>query len=253
VDLFFNAVGLRLQEGYGLTETSPIVAVRRYKAARRNTVGQVLLDTECRIVDNKGTILPPGSNGHLQVRGGQVMKGYYRKPEETAKVLFDDGWIETGDIAMMTYDNEVRITGRAKDTIVLRGGENVDPIPIELKIQESPWVSQCMVIGQDQKYLAALIVPVQEAIMGFAEENNIPIVDYDLLLQQPEINELIANDVSQLVSPQAGFKPFERVFKFKLIPKPFEVGVELTGKMELIRAKISARYSREIGNLFKGK
>jgi long-chain acyl-CoA synthetase len=251
VDLFFNAVGIRLQEAYGLTEASPLICARRYKAPRRTTVGQLLLDTEARILNDKGAVLTPGHNGHLQVRGGQVMQGYYRKPELTAKVLSAAGWLETGDIAMLTHDNEVRITGRAKDTIVLRGGENVEPVPIELKIRESPWVANCMVVGQDQKNIAALIVPVQEALMKFAEENNIPIVDYDLLLQQPEINELIANEVSRLVSAQAGFKPYERVFKIKLILKPFEVGEELSGKMELLRPKIIAKYGKEIGSLFK--
>jgi long-chain acyl-CoA synthetase len=252
VDLFFNAIGIRLQEAYGLTEAAPLVSARRYKAPRRTTVGQLLLNTEARVVDEQGNILPPGRNGRLLVRGPQVMLGYYRKPELTAKTVSAEGWLETGDIAMLTYDNEIRITGRAKDTIVLRGGENVEPVPIEMKIRESPWVSHCMVVGQDQKYIAALIVPVQEALMGFAKENNIPIVDYDSLLQQPEINELLANEVSRLVSAQAGFKIYERVFKIKLIPKPFEAGEELSAKMELRRPKITAMYGREIASLFKG-
>jgi long-chain acyl-CoA synthetase len=251
VDLFFNAIGMRLQEGYGLTEMAPLVSARRYRMPRRTTVGQLLLDTEARIVDDNGVPLLPGHNGHLQVRGGQVMRGYYRKPELTATVVSPDGWLKTGDIAMMTYDNEIRITGRAKDTIVLRGGENVEPVPIELKIRESSWVSHCMVVGQDQKYIAALIVPVQEALMSFAEENNIPIVDYELLLQQAEINELISNEVSRLVNAQAGFKTYERIFKIKLIPKPFEVGEELTAKMELQRPRILTKYGKEIGSLFK--
>jgi long-chain acyl-CoA synthetase len=108
------------------------------------------------------------------------------------------------------------------------------------------------VVGQDQKYLAALIVPVQNAMMSFAEENNIPIVDYELLLQQPEINEIIANDVADLVNPKAGFKPFERVFKFKLIPKSFEQGREISSKGELLRHRVTALYAREIHGLFRG-
>jgi long-chain acyl-CoA synthetase len=253
VDHFFNALGIRLQEGYGLTEASPIVSVRRYKKPRSGTVGQILLETEVRIVDDTGKVLSPGHNGHIHVRGGQLMKGYYRKPAETAAVLLEGGWLDTGDIGMMTRDNELKITGRAKDTIVLLGGENVEPVPIEQKMRESPWISHCMVVGQDQKYLAALIVPVQEAVLAFAEENNIPIVDYELLLRQPEINEVVANDVADLVNPHAGFKPFERVFKFKLIPKPFEMGTELSPKQELLRHKIAAIYAKEIGILFKDK
>ncbi|MDR1024344.1 MAG: long-chain fatty acid--CoA ligase, partial [Treponema sp.] len=202
VDHFFNAVGIRLQEGYGLTETAPLVSARRWHESRRGTIGQVLLNTEVRIIDQKGRALPPGRNGVICVRGGQVMKGYYQKPEATAAVLTPEGWFNTGDIGMMTRNNELRITGRAKDTIVLRGGENVEPVPIELKLRESGYISQCAVVGQDQKYLAALIVPVQAAVMAFAEENNIPIVDYELLLQQPEINGIIANEVAELISPR---------------------------------------------------
>jgi long-chain acyl-CoA synthetase len=211
----------------------------------------VLLNTEVKIIGDKGQVLPPGYNGRIYVRGGQVMTGYYRKPEATAEVLSSDGWLNTGDIGLMTRDNELRITGRAKDTIVLRGGENVEPVPMECKMRESEYIFQCMVVGQDQKYLAALIVPVQSALMAFAEENNIPIVDYELLLQQPEINEIIANDVADLVSPRTGFKPFERVFKFKLISTPFEPGKELSGKQELFRHRINTRYVREIHSLFK--
>ncbi|QQO10433.1 AMP-dependent synthetase/ligase [Breznakiella homolactica] len=252
-DHFFNAVGLKLLEGYGLTETSPIVSCRYLRKARPGTVGQLFLNTEAKITDDHGTVLSPGQQGIIHIRGGQVMKGYYNKPEVTAAVLSEDGWLNTGDLGMMTYDNELKITGRAKDTIVLRGGENVEPVPIEQKICESEWIRQCMVVGQDQKYLAAIIVPVQEMVLAFAEENNIPIVDYELLLHQPEINEVVANEVADLVNPHSGFKPFERVFKFKLVPKPFEPGVELSPKQELMRHRVSAIYAREIGHMFRDK
>jgi long-chain acyl-CoA synthetase len=251
VDHFFNAVGIRLQEAYGLTETAPLVSARRWRAARRGTIGQVLPNTEARIIDPKGRSLPPGRNGRIYVRGGQVMKGYYQKKEATAAILSPEGWLNTGDIGMLTRDNELRITGRAKDTIVLRGGENVEPLPIELKLRESEYIFQCAVVGQDQKYLAALIVPVQAAVMAFAEENGIPIVDYELLLQQPEINEIIANEIADLVGPRTGFKPFERIFKFKLLPGPFEAGRELSAKQELIRHRIQVFYARDIHELYK--
>ena len=254
VDLFFNSIGIRLQEAYGLTETAPLVTVRQYKRPRRGTIGQLLPGTEVKIMDNKGRSLPPGRNGIIFVKGCQVMKGYYQKPELTAAVLSEDGWFNTGDIGMLTHDNELRITGRAKDTIVLRGGENVEPVPIECKLRESPFIQQCMVVGQDQKYLAAIIIPWQQAIMDFAEENPIPIVDYELLLQQPEINAIIASEVADRVSPKTGFKPFERVYKFVLLPKPFEPGKELSGsKNELLRHRIAALYAKEIHRLFKNE
>jgi long-chain acyl-CoA synthetase len=251
VDLFFNSVGLRLQEAYGLTETAPLLTVRQYKRSRRGTIGQLLPGTEARIIDANGKSLPPGRNGIIWVRGKQVMKGYYKKPEATAAVLSPDGWFNTGDIGMLTHDKELRITGRAKDTIVLRGGENVEPVPIEHKMRESPYIFQCMVLGQDQKYLAALIVPRQEKIMAFAEENNIPIVDYELLLQQPEINQLISAELSDRINTKTGFKPFERVFKFTLLTKPFEIGKELSSKQDLMRHRISAIYAKEIQRLFR--
>lgn len=251
VDKFFSAVGITLLEGYGLTETAPVIACRRMSNPRPGCVGQIILDTEVKVVDDQGKSLPPGHQGLIMVRGGQVMKGYYKKPDLTAKVLAPDGWFNTGDLGMLTYDNEIKITGRAKDTIVLRGGENVEPAPIEAKIKESEWVSQCMVVGQDQKYLAALIVPKQDAIMAFAQENNIPIIDYESLLQQPEVNELIANDVADLVGPHTGFKPFERVFKFKLLSKPFEVGRELSHKQEIMRHRVVELYQKEIAELFE--
>jgi long-chain acyl-CoA synthetase len=251
-DHFFNAVGLRLQEGYGLTETSPIISVRRYRKSRRGTIGQILApDLEFKILDDKSHELPPGINGILHVRGAQVMKGYYKKPELTAEVLSADGWLNTGDIAMYTRDGELRITGRAKDTIVLRGGENVEPVPIETKLKESPRIDQCVVLGQDQKYLAALIVPVQDAVMAFAEENNIPIVDYELLLQQPEVIEIISGDAADLISAENGFKAFERIYKFKLLARAFEPGTEISSKQEPLRRRIALNYAKDIQGLFK--
>jgi len=251
VDLFFNSIGIRLQEGYGLTETAPLITVRQFKRSRRGTIGQLLPNTEARIIDGKGKIQPPGRNGIIFVKGKQVMKGYYKKPAVTAAVLSEDGWFNTGDIGMLTYDNELRITGRAKDTIVLRGGENVEPVPIECKLRESPYIQQCIIVGQDQKSLAALIVPWQQTIMDFAEENSIPVVDYELLLQQPEVNEIIATEISERVNPKTGFKPYERIYKFSLLSKPFEPGKELSGKGELLRHNITALYAKEIHRLFK--
>ena len=251
VDLFFNSIGFRLQEVYGLTETSPLLTVRQYKHSRRGTIGQLLPNTYAKIIDEKGKIMPPGRNGIIHVKGDQVMLGYYQKPEATAAVLSEDGWFNTGDIGMLTHDNELRITGRAKDTIVLRGGENVEPVPIECRLRESPYIQQCMVAGQDQKYLAAIIIPWQQSIMDFAEEISIPIVDYELLLQQPEIIELISSEVSNRISAKNGFKSYERINKFILKSKPFEPGKELSAKGELIRRNIMDLYGKDINKLFK--
>jgi long-chain acyl-CoA synthetase len=251
VDHFFGAMGVLILEGYGLTETAPLLAVRPQAWPVQTTVGPLVAGTEVRIVGEKGENLGHGHKGVIMVRGPQVMKGYYKKPELTAKILSADGWLDTGDLGMLTRKGELRITGRAKDTIVLRGGENVEPYPIEQKLQESPYIQQAVVLGQDAKYLAALIVPNQERISSWAEENKVPIDDYESLLKQPEVIELLDGEVFGLVSAKNGFKSFERIFRFTLLPKSFEVGRELSAKQEIKRHAIAEIYRKEIKKLFE--
>ena len=155
IDNFFWAIGVNLIEGYGLTETAPVVAVRPVKKPIFGTVGSAIKGVEVRIIDDEGNILPAGKKGDVQVRGGIVMKGYYKRDDLTEKVIDKDGWFSTGDIGMLTVDGEIVLRGRKKDTIVLRGGENVEPLPIEMKINESQYVSQSVVVGQDERYLGA--------------------------------------------------------------------------------------------------
>jgi long-chain acyl-CoA synthetase len=251
VDRFFDALGILVLEGYGLTETAPVIGVRLQRKPVVGTVGPALLGTEVKIVDEKGSVLPHGKRGRILVRGPQVMQGYYRKPELTARIISPEGWLDTGDLGTLTRRGEIRITGRVKDTIVLRGGENVEPAPIEQKLCESEYIQQAVVLGQDQKYLAALIVPDQAAVSAWAEENNVPIVDYESLLAQPEVAELIDGEVGELVSAKTGFKSFERIFRFALLAKPFEVGRELSAKQEIKRFAVNEIYAREIRRLFE--
>jgi long-chain acyl-CoA synthetase len=214
------------------------------------TVGPVIPGSELKIVDELGERLPAGSKGLIMVRGPQVMLGYYKRPDLTAKVIGEDGWLDTGDLGMLTHRGELRITGRAKDTIVLRGGENLEPVPIEQKLTESEYIKQAVVLGQDQKYLAALIVPEQDAVLAWAEENAILIVDYESLLAQPEVVELIDSEINALVSARNGFKSFERIFRFKLLAAPFEVGRELSAKQEIKRHAILELYHKDVKKLF---
>ncbi len=210
-----------------------------------------LRGTEIRILGENGVFLPPGKKGLILVKGGQVMKGYYKRPDLTEKVLSEDGWLDTGDLGMLTRRGELKITGRAKDTIVLLGGENIEPLPIEQKLCESEYIKQAMVLGQDKKFLAALLVPDPDGVNAWAKENHIYIVDYETLLQQPEVQELIDYEVKELVSPRNGFKNFERIFRFKLIPNAFEVGRELSAKQEIKRHVINELFSKDIAALFK--
>ncbi len=251
VDHFFDALGIKILEGYGLTETAPVVAVRSVQRPVLGTVGAPLPGTEFRIVDDEGKVLGIGKKGNIQIRGPQVMMGYYRKPDLTQAVLQGDGWLKSGDIGMLGTGNELKITGRAKDTIVLRGGENIEPVPLEHRLAESMYIKGSVVLGQDKKFLAALIIPDQDSVTAWAKENGVPFVDYESLLAQPEVKELINFEINQLVNPKSGFKPFERIFCFALLAKPFVVDRELSAKQEIKRHAIADIYKHEIARLFK--
>ncbi len=247
VDEFFGAAGILLLEGYGLTETAPVLAVRRQWRPVPGTVGNLICDTECQIRDEQGQVLPPGQQGVVFVRGPQVMSGYYNQPELTAAVLAQDGWFNTGDLGMLTRNNELKITGRAKDTIVLRGGENIEPLPIEQKLRESDLIDQAIVLGQDQKFLGALIVPNEEALAGALETTDKSLSE---LIQMPEASKVIEREIGELVSGRNGFRGFEQIFRFRLLADQFEVGKELSAKQEVKRHVINENYADLITKLF---
>ena len=251
VDNFFWAVGINLVEGYGLTETSPIVSVRPFKSPIFGTIGKPLDGVEVKIVDDEGKELPAGEKGIVLIRGKTVMKGYYKRPDLTAQVIDKDGWFNSGDLGLKTIYGEVSLRGRVKDTIVLRGGENLEPVPIEQKIILSQYIAQSVVLGQDQRHLSALIIPDAEEIRAFAKEKEITYSTYEELLENQQIKSLIDEEIKNLVNSKNGFRMFERIFSFKILPKPFEVGVELSAKQEVMRHKILDIYAKEISELFK--
>lgn len=256
VDEFFWAIGVNIVEGYGLTETSPVVSVRPVLRPVFGTVGKPIRGVEVRIVDEYGTVLPPGKKGSVQVRGGIVMQGYYKRPDLTAKVINKDKWLDTGDLGMLTFYGELTLRGRSKDTIVLRGGENIEPQPIEMRLTESRFIAQTVVLGQDhngqdQRFLVALIVPDKEELLSYAKANAIECPEYKDLLKDPEIIKRYDEEIKNLVNAKSGFKLYERINKFTLLEKPFTVGVELSAKQEIMRYKITTLYAKEIQELFK--
>jgi long-chain acyl-CoA synthetase len=251
VDKFFQAAGVLLLEGYGLTETTPVVSVRLQDHPVPGTIGPLLDEMEMKLLDpESGAEVGPGKKGVIYLKGPNVMKGYYKRPDKTAEVLSADGWLNTGDLGMVTHKGEIKIIGRTKETIVLLGGENVEPVPIEDTITESEMIDQVMVVGQDQKFLAALIVPNEEALEKHAEQNEISYIRKEELLENPLIMECISDEINSRVNAKRGFREFERVFRFKLIPKHFEVGLELSGSQKMKRAVISGIYEKEIRDLF---
>lgn len=266
IDAFYRAMGMNMLEGYGITETTPVLSFRDQWRPRPGCVGKIFPDTECRIVDQEklaqaieGAVdgkwrvpeaLPPGTQGVIVVRGGQVMKGYYKRPDLTAKAIDADGWFNTGDLGMLSYDGEIKITGRAKDTIVLLGGENIEPGPIEQAIKGFDCIDTVVVLGQDKKYLAALIVPAKDALRAWAAGNDIPADDWQVLLENPKVLQLFRAQIDARVNSQAGFRPFEFIFRFTLLAEPFQVGKELSGKQEIMRHRINEIYRKEIAALF---
>jgi len=255
VDEFFNFIGIPVLEGYGMTETSPVLAVRTWDNLVIGTVGEPYPHTEIRIVDlQSGDILYPdsrrtgggrGLRGEIHVKGPQIMRGYYKDSEATARVL-RDGWMNTGDIGMVTFNGCLKILGRSKDTIVLLNGENIEPVPIEARLVESPFVDQCMVVGQDQKTLGALIVPSLEhfRIAGISVKNA------GELAANPEACRLLDEDIRSLINHSNGFKSFERIAAWRFVPKPFEVGDEMTNTFKLKRHVITSRYAALISEMF---
>lgn len=260
VDAFFNDIGIKVIEGYGMTETAPVISARNFKNLVMGSVGKVAPKTELQIRDFNGAVLTHvkvdgsvegkrGSKGIVFVRGPQVMKGYYKNPEATNKAL-KDGWMDTGDLGMINFKDTLTLTGRAKDTVVLLGGENVEPVPIENKITESQYVSQIMVVGQDQKNLGAIIVPDFEKLKIWAKENGVNETDEKALIANPKVLDLYKKEIKEFNSSKNGFKSFEQVTPFFLITKAFEVGDEMTNLFKLKRHVITEKYKDQINKLY---
>lgn len=248
IDEFFNDIGISVLEGYGMTETSPIISVRLPHNAVIGTVGPLYAETEIRLIDlATGAQIFPGENyfgrkGELHVRGPQVMAGYYKNAEATAKVI-KDGWLNTGDLAVMAANGCLKIVGRSKETVVLMNGENVEPVPIESKLLESPYIEQCMVVGQDQKFLGVLIVPRAEALKQFGN-------DLATLADNAEVKKLLKAETHRLISGDNGFKAFERIGGIAVLNRVWEKDRELTAKLSLRRHVITEMYAAQIAGIF---
>jgi long-chain acyl-CoA synthetase len=249
---FFQTIGIQLLEGYGLTETAPVVAFTPQHHPIMGVVGKPYpADTQIKVVNEKGEECPPGVKGLVLLKGAQVMKGYFQKPEYTKLVLDKEGWFNSGDLGMKTIHGELKIVGRAKDTIVLLGGENIEPVPMEMKLAESPYIEQAVIVGQDQKYLGALIIPDYDNLEQYARENNLGYENRLHLCDTAPIMDLLDGEINTLISDKNGFRPFERIFKFAPLRRPFEVGKELSGKQDIKRHVINEEYKNEIASLFK--
>ncbi|WP_094554684.1 AMP-binding protein [Synechococcus sp. 1G10] len=252
VDGFFEAIGIELLVGYGLTETSPVLACRRPWRNRRGSAGQPLPDTELRIVDpESGVPLGWRQRGRVLARGPQVMAGYFGKPEATAAVLDGAGWFDTGDLGRLLADGTLVLTGRAKDTIVLSSGENIEPGPLEEALVAHPLVEQVMLVGQDRRQLAALVVPRPEPLAAFARAREltdpggaVPVSDRALL-------RAISGEFNRLLAARPGSRPDERLAGVALVePFSIENGL-LTQTLKQRRDRITDRDAGAIEALYQ--
>jgi long-chain acyl-CoA synthetase len=251
LDLFFEIVGINVLVGYGLTETAPITNVRRPWQNLRLTSGKPLPGTEIKIVDVETRVpVSIGQKGLVLIRGPQVMQGYYRDPEATAKAIDPDGWFNSGDLGMLTVNHDLTITGRAKDTIVLNNGENIEPTPIEDACLRSQYISQIVLVGQDQKSLGALIVPNSEALQEWATSQNLPL-DSATNPDNSQILDLFREELNREVKNRPGYRADDRIAVIKLISEPFSIenGL-LTQTMKIRRPVVMERYHGMIDEMF---
>jgi len=234
---FFEAIGIKILEGYGLTETSPIVAVNPVNDYKFGTVGKVVPEVQVKIAADK----------EILVQGPNVMAGYYNNEAATKEAFIDAGaeasWFKTGDLGYLDEENYLTIIGRKKEMIITSTGKNVNPVDLENALQESKYIRQAMVYGDKQKYLSALIVPDFEELKIYAKDNGINLELFELLQYQPVLN-LIAEEINNRLQD---FPDHERIRSFKLLDREFsEEREELTPTLKLRRERILENYKNII-------
>lgn len=233
-----HVLGFNIVEGYGLTETAPVVCTGTLEDNRLGTVGKPFEGVDIRI----------GESDEILVRGPNLTCGYFNMPEETAKAIDRDGWFHTGDRGKLDERGNLVITGRLKELIVTSYGKKVAPVPIETEIKKSPYIDEVLLFGDNKKFITALIVPCREAIEGYARDRTVAAPGYVELLARAEIRGLIAAEIERATAELA---PYEKVRMFTLLPEGFTVSNELlTPTLKLRRQRIVERYRNEIEAMY---
>ena len=235
---FFYAAGLPILEGYGLTETSPVMAVNTFQHHRLGTVGRAIPEVEIRIAPD----------GEIVTRGPNVMCGYFNKPEATAEAIDEEGWFHTGDIGMLDADGFLSITDRKKDLIVTAGGKNIAPQPIENLAKTSKFVATAVMIGDRRPFPVMLVVPNVTQVKGWADHKGLPDGDLEQLLGLPEVRQMIEREVRMTLRDLA---QFEMPKKLLLLPREFTVEAgELTPTLKVRRRVVEQRHRAAIEALY---
>jgi long-chain acyl-CoA synthetase len=249
IDNFFEIVGVEILQGYGLTETSPVTNARRPWRNLRGSSGQPIPGTEVKIINPETRQpIPAGERGLVLLKGPQIMQGYYQNPEATTKAIDAEGWFDSGDLGWVTPENDLVLTGRAKDTIVLTNGENIEPQPIEDACLRSPYIDQIMLVGQDQRSIGALIVPNLEALAKWAQtQNNTEKID----LESKIVQDLFRQELNREVQNRPSYRADDRIGPFKLIEEQFSIENGLmTQTLKIRRHVVMERYGDIIDAMF---
>jgi long-chain acyl-CoA synthetase len=236
---FFHAAGMPIFEGYGLTETSPVIAVNDPADNRIGTVGRPIRHVEVRIAED----------GEIETRGPNVMRGYYNKPEATAEVFTADGWFKTGDIGSLDAEGFLRVTDRKKELFKTSGGKYVAPQPIEQRIKQSRFVNQVVLVGDRRKFVSALIVPDWEMLRSYAQVKGLDIKTRADFCHHPRILDLFQRQVDSLTQDLSRFETVKRV---ALIERELSVeGGELTPTLKVKRRVVEEKYRDVIDRIYE--
>ncbi len=246
VDLFFESLGVDVLVGYGLTETSPVLTCRRTWCNVRGSSGQPLPHTEVKVVDEMDSLLGFREIGRILVRGPQVMGGYLNDIAASMKVLSIEGWFDTGDLGYLIPNGSLIITGRAKDTIVLSSGENIEPNPLEIEILSSIFINQVQLIGQDKKNLSALVVPNIELVQNKFSEN-----DLIQLNQNKDICKFFKSEINNLLKKRIGARLEEQIIDCLFVDQFTIENSLLTQTLKQKRKEIEKLYEKEIEEMYK--
>jgi long-chain acyl-CoA synthetase len=237
---FFHAAGLPILEGYGLTETSPVIAVNTFDDFRIGTVGKPIPRAEVRIA----------ADGEILTRGPHVMQGYFNKPEATREALTPDGWFHTGDIGELDGDGYLRITDRKKDLIVTAGGKNIAPQPIENMVKTSRYVVNAVMIGDRRNFPIMLLVPNVPVLREWAKHHQLMVTDDDALLAHPDTLEKLEREVKRTLQ---GLARFEMPKRFIIVAQDFSIEAgELTPTLKVRRRVVEEKFRPQIEAVYDG-
>jgi long-chain acyl-CoA synthetase len=237
---FFAAADIMIMEGYGLSETSPVLTCNSPDSIRYGSVGKPLFNVDIEIADD----------GEILAKGPNIMTGYFNNEEATREAIDSDGWFHTGDIGHIDEDGFLFITDRKKNILVTSGGKNVAPAPMENALTNSPFIEQVVVIGDNRNFISALIVPTQEAVENELSAQGKSVSGSEIMSDHPDVKELLQKEVDGVME---GFSNYERVKEFAILPRLFTIeDGELTPTLKVVRKVVLEHFSAPVEKIYSG-